>query len=883
MHISKVEIENIKSHAASTFEFSRGTTAITGENGAGKTSIIEAIAWALFDLLEYKKEEFLRRGTKKGFVRVTFESGVDEREYTVYRDTGTGYYAFDPRLDKRIAEKKDEVFRFLWQHLGLEPGTDLRSLFRQAIGVPQGTFTAIFLEGATERKVAFDRLLKVEEYRQAAEKLRETSRFLEQQVTSVREGIARAEGELARSETVEAEHRDEAAQAEKMTADLEIAGKELAAGRSSVTELDTKERSFADAQKAAEKAAAERERAELVLRQREQAAKAAVDAAAAVEAVRQQAERHTVVLGRLTELERERHERDRYRTDLARTDAAIVNIKADQKQLLENIEAVQKAHVEISSLRPKIAEQETTEAEIARLRDLVSAARAVSAQIASLDEKLARLRDSYKANQTQLADAEAKASGTGDIAALEARDAELLRQIANSRAALERDEKFQSEIRNGLCPILSQKCLNLKAGETLESFVSSQFTEFREQIAAAESSHAAVAADLKLARQALQYSTAIDGFRQRAAELTEEGTRLADERSALVSRTVDVADTERQLAELEAKLRALDDPRSRVRFLENETKRETDLRDSVTAIESNLERLENDRRITVEQFESYISLDEQWAELTAEREATAEAHRTFIANEAEAKAVAERQAQLEAARSGLDEISARTAAAQKELAIATETYDRQLHLSERARLLDAEREHARLRAMLDAATRRTEQLAAELERFAAIRKSLAGEFHKKERLENVAETTAFIRDTLKEAAPRIARNYVYHVSLEANQLFREITGNAERTLKWGEDYAIMLEEDGYDRPFQSLSGGEQMAAALSVRLALLKQLTDIRIAFFDEPTTNMDAERRENLAMQISRITNFDQLFVISHDETFDSYVDNVISVGDQI
>jgi len=70
-----------------------------------------------------------------------------------------------------------------------------------------------------------------------------------------------------------------------------------------------------------------------------------------------------------------------------------------------------------------------------------------------------------------------------------------------------------------------------------------------------------------------------------------------------------------------------------------------------------------------------------------------------------------------------------------------------------------------------------------------------------------------------------------------------------------------------------------MAAALSVRLALLKQLTDIRIAFFDEPTTNMDAERRENLAIEISRITHFDQLFVVSHDETFDNYVDNVIAV----
>jgi exonuclease SbcC len=70
-----------------------------------------------------------------------------------------------------------------------------------------------------------------------------------------------------------------------------------------------------------------------------------------------------------------------------------------------------------------------------------------------------------------------------------------------------------------------------------------------------------------------------------------------------------------------------------------------------------------------------------------------------------------------------------------------------------------------------------------------------------------------------------------------------------------------------------------MAAALAVRLAILKQLSDIRIAFFDEPTTNMDAERRENFAQEISRIKHFDQLFVISHDETFDNYVDNVLHI----
>jgi exonuclease SbcC len=71
-----------------------------------------------------------------------------------------------------------------------------------------------------------------------------------------------------------------------------------------------------------------------------------------------------------------------------------------------------------------------------------------------------------------------------------------------------------------------------------------------------------------------------------------------------------------------------------------------------------------------------------------------------------------------------------------------------------------------------------------------------------------------------------------------------------------------------------------MAAAMSIRLALLKQLSDIRIAFFDEPTVNMDAERRERLAQQIGLVQHFDQLFVISHDDTFEENVDHIIHIG---
>ena len=38
-----------------------------------------------------------------------------------------------------------------------------------------------------------------------------------------------------------------------------------------------------------------------------------------------------------------------------------------------------------------------------------------------------------------------------------------------------------------------------------------------------------------------------------------------------------------------------------------------------------------------------------------------------------------------------------------------------------------------------------------------------------------------------------------------------------------------------------------MAAAVAVRLALLMQMSDLRILFLDEPTANLDDKRRDQV------------------------------------
>jgi exonuclease SbcC len=427
---------------------------------------------------------------------------------------------------------------------------------------------------------------------------------------------------------------------------------------------------------------------------------------------------------------------------------------------------------------------------------------------------------------------------------------------------------------------LSQKCLNLKPGETLETFLKSQFVEIKTQIATLETEQKSLAGALKTSREAEKYLATLETLRGREAEIAEEGKSYKIEKENLLKDITDLAKIQEDLAQAEIELQALENPKAKIRLLETETKHETETRQKLAAIEKEIERLESEKRTAAERLENYRDLDANWKIYSDERDQTAAAHREFLINEALAKTLETRETEFAKSSETTALLKTELEKASAQFETASKEYDRERHLSEKASLLETEKRLAETRATHEAAKRRESELSRELERLKAIRVSMQAEFMEKERLEKIGEATEFIRETLKEAAPRVARNYVYHVSLEASQLYREITGNAERTLKWTEDYGIVLEENGYDRPFINLSGGEQMAAALSVRLALLKQLSDVRLAFFDEPTTNRDAARRENLATQIGNIKHFDQLFVISHDDTFEGYVDNVITVG---
>ena len=80
-----------------------------------------------------------------------------------------------------------------------------------------------------------------------------------------------------------------------------------------------------------------------------------------------------------------------------------------------------------------------------------------------------------------------------------------------------------------------------------------------------------------------------------------------------------------------------------------------------------------------------------------------------------------------------------------------------------------------------------------------------------------------------------------------------------------------------------LSGGEQMASALAVRLALLREVSDIDVAFFDEPTANLDGKTARRIIGLMKKMRDdFHTTFVFStHDSMVMDFAHRLVHLHD--
>ena len=189
MRIDSIVIENVRSHTKSYVKFSEGFNCLVGGLGAGKTSILYAIDFALFgEPLGKSYDYLLREGESLGKVVLRFIA--NGREYTIFRGLRRrgGRISQDSEKlklfegNKLIAEMKNEA---ILEQLKAITGID-KEIFREIIWVRQEKLKEILDMTPSERKKKIDQLFGISDYEIAWTNLRPVLRWYESERESLK-------------------------------------------------------------------------------------------------------------------------------------------------------------------------------------------------------------------------------------------------------------------------------------------------------------------------------------------------------------------------------------------------------------------------------------------------------------------------------------------------------------------------------------------------------------------------------------------------------------------------------------------------------------------------------------------------------------------------
>lgn len=915
VEILSVTLKNFKAHTDRCFEFQPGTNAISGENGAGKTSILEAIAWVLFDHRgEYKVEDFIRNGESTGQATVRFVSSRDQRTYEVQRNTRSGYTIYDPQLDQKLnlARKGDEILPWLRENLGVAPGTDLSELFASTIGVPQGTFTADFQLTAEKRKAIFDKVLKVEEYQKTYKDFINLEKYGKAQTQSLTREIEQYEEQLREWEALTQLQVS-------LQQEIELNKTELAQWQEKLAKLkDEQDRVGAQAQELQQLTNQVTQATAQIQVQENQLKQLAIQleqAQKAVEICTDRRDAYQAVLqaeSQLKELEQQRRQQQTIEQQKQKLIQQSTDRTTQLATLNHQLERCAVAQTELDRLQPQLTQQAELEKSLQHIQQQIQHLNSWRQTLARDEQRSAKLQQRSQALQQEIDRLQSLEKIADQITDLEAQQQRYQQQLSRIAAAAQFDQDLrqilqqaeqrgqlhQQEIKTttaklkalqadlevsdmAIVPIITALESGAQLQQHLVADIQGILDDLSEQIAAERIEQAIQQTQQQLnvlRQQQAQYLTL--GAKQAEqkqifTEIMEVKAQMTEARQHLATEP----EWQVQLQELNQQLRDLDEPRGRNRFLQKEIDQQAALLQQKRQLQQAMGESQNQ----IEQFDQQLQALGDLAEKISEQQDLRDRHRPdynlYLEHQKDAnsfKSCHQQHQAIEAQIAGQRQQLLEVQAQQTALAA---TLDPQEVAALQAAYQEANRETITRQAQLPEKLKRLAAIDTQVEKLKAIQRKCDATQTKLKKQQKVDRFIKFARKAYKQAGPRITELYVQNIAREADRLFRELINRPNVALDWTRDYEIIVREGANARRFINLSGGEQMCAALAVRLALLKILADLNIAFFDEPTTNMDRPRRVQLAEAIANIRSFRQLFVISHDDTFEQVTENVILV----
>ena len=389
MLLVSLELENIRSYRNARISFPRGRVLLSGDIGAGKSTILLAVEFALFGLIRgwNDGEKLVRHGAANARVRLEADIGghiVIERSL---KRSGSGIQQEDVVLESEGIQRRimpSEARAFIIARLGYpeEFVTKQPLLFRYTVFTPQESMRQIIEERSDARLTAIRTIFGIDRYESIVRNAQIVSRVL-------RQSSAVLSGRLERTRVVVDELATLKRDRERLVHDRDEARSRSEEARAMCEQ----------AQSALEevRSLVEREKAKRSERERLVAERSELDAEReALIAERSQLVVEEVAIPDIDAIEARSKSVE---SAIAQLDTSIESVREERSERSKRIALIDADHTRLSKTRAEIVEAQRIRSE--RERELASElerfarfdAEAVRSRIDALDTSVERARD----------------------------------------------------------------------------------------------------------------------------------------------------------------------------------------------------------------------------------------------------------------------------------------------------------------------------------------------------------------------------------------------------------------------------------------------------------------------------------------------------------
>lgn len=506
MRLNYIELKNYRKFEHVRLELPDGIIGIVGDNGVGKSTLVESIAWALFgnqkDIVRAGKESIRKDDAKAGeptMAKLEFTYAGDE--YVVKREMSGKSLSIDASLIvnmKRVATGSNEVSNFIEKKLGMDYKSFFISVFAK-----QKDLAALSSLTERERRITVMRMLGIDRLDDVLKEVSRREELRREKVETSRAMLVDEKGhpkqkslEMSRNELLQGNdiiekeisalrREQEVAKRDEMNIEQRLSeiSKRLKSLREAKNKLEVDEANLAASKKEFERIKKNLEEAQTAL----------------------------VATSKLEELNKEI-------VEMRKKHEKLTALSAEHDRIVKSKSELESLEEEISSLEEQIA---INADEVKKNAELLKSIEEGKGQLESIDKEISELRD---------------------------RQAQIREQLRNLREDAESDEKHLKEIDDlgpdSICP-------------TCERPLGDHHASLKKKLATSINETKVAIRALEVSQRKLEDH--MGKLLQNSESSKKKGEALAKEEKHLlqIEREIEVAT--RNLESVEAKRKKLDD------------------------------------------------------------------------------------------------------------------------------------------------------------------------------------------------------------------------------------------------------------------------------------------------------------------------------------